>query len=120
MSPDPLAPARGCILGLALAGLFWLAVFALIGCEPQTGGSVQLPPAQYQRDTSAAVHFRDRMEIERICSERVGHYSQACADIGGMNIWIENPCNVADQHWYPALLCHEIGHRNGWPADHRS
>ena len=57
-------------------------------------------------------------EIEAICAEKLDHYAAACADINASRIWIENPCYVADQHWYPALLCHELAHNNGWPAGH--
>jgi hypothetical protein len=109
---------------IALCLIFWglviFGVLSLVGCEQETGGNIMLPPEQYQGNASAAVHFAARLDVERICSERVGRHSNACASIGGPNIWIENPCHVADQHWYPALLCHELGHRNSWPADHRS
>ena len=95
-----------------------VTALALVGCEQETGGSIMAPPERYQGNTSAVVHFSDRLDVERICTERVGRYSTACAQIGGPNIWIENPCHVADQHWYPALLCHEVAHVNLWPADH--
>lgn len=123
MTPDPLAPARGCVNGLALAGLGWLVVFgaliALAGCdEPETGGTILAPPERYQGNAIVVVRFDERLEIERICSERVGHYAMACADVGRGSIYTENPCGVQDG-WYAELLCHELAHRNGWPADHR-
>jgi hypothetical protein len=112
----------GCALSIAYCMASWALIIvgflALVGCEQETGGSIMAPPERYQGNTSAAVHFSDRLEAERICTERVGRASTACANIGGPNIWIENPCHVADQHWYPALLCHELAHVNSWPADH--
>ena len=114
---------NACLLSLALWVVIIVGALALAGCEDATeyGGSAVLPPAQYQVDASSFVRFGDRVDIQRECTGRVGNHSIACATIGGGSIWIENPCDVyqADrsQH-YAALLCHELGHVNGWPADH--
>lgn len=35
-------------------------------------------------------------------------------------ITISNPCKTEAPGWYERTLCHEIGHANGWPADHSS
>lgn len=98
------------------------AAFAVLGCEePETAGAIATPPARYQGDTTAIVHHGDSVDIERICTGRVGHYAIACADIGGSFMWIENPCDVARKdhsQWYAALKCEEIGHLNGWSSDH--
>jgi hypothetical protein len=118
--------ARGirnaCLPSLILWALIVWGVLSLVSCsEPEYGGSIELPPEQYQRNTSAAVHFGERFEVTAECQDKVGHPVAACATIGGPNIWIENPCDVArfDRgQWYARLLCHEMGHANGWPADH--
>lgn len=31
---------------------------------------------------------------------------------------IGNPCTIDRPDWYSNLLCHELGHVNGWPANH--
>lgn len=33
-------------------------------------------------------------------------------------ITMPNPCKTATPGWYERTLCHELGHVNGWPADH--
>lgn len=33
-------------------------------------------------------------------------------------ITLANPCHSPQQGWYERALCHELGHANGWPADH--
>jgi len=93
---------------------------ALVSCDqPQTGGSIIPPPERYQGNGMAIIITADRHEIEEICADKLNHYASACADIGGAGrVWIENPCHVAHQHWYPALLCHEIAHVRMWPANH--
>ena len=120
-----MSVARGirnaCLPALILWALIIAGVLALVGCEQETGGNIMLPPERYQGNGMAIVITADRHEIERICADKLNHYAAACADIGGPGrVWIENPCHVADQHWYPALLCHEIGHVRSWPADHRN
>jgi hypothetical protein len=30
MTEDPLAPSRGCLIGLILGGLFWAAIVAVV------------------------------------------------------------------------------------------
>ena len=118
-----MSVARGirnaCLPSLVLWALIALAVLSLVSCdEPETGGSILVPPERYQADRTSAVMFANRFQIEAICAEKLDHYAAACADINASRIWIENPCYVADQHWYPALLCHELAHNNGWPAGH--
>jgi hypothetical protein len=41
-----------------------------------------------------------------------------CADDSGL--FISNPCTLPGAGWYERALCHELGHVNGWAADHSS
>jgi hypothetical protein len=94
--------------GLVLVLPFWI----LVACV-----SFGFPPVGYQGSVSAAVHFMDQAAVAAICEERGLSLTAACAEIGGSQIWIENPCDWPGDS-YAQLLCHEIGHINGWPANH--
>jgi hypothetical protein len=75
------------------------------------------PPVRFQHDTSATITFTDPPEIARQCHAPVDE-TEGCADIGPVHrkIWITNPCRVREH--YAQILCHELGHLNGWPANH--
>jgi len=44
--------------------------------------------------------------------------TDAC-ETGG-RIIAPNPCSFPDTDAYARILCHEIGHANGWPSTHGS
>lgn len=61
--------------------------------------------------------------IAQRCLERSGSDQtelkeaiQACRN--SVMITVTNPCAEGDLGWYANLLCHEMGHANGWPANH--
>lgn len=76
--------------------------------------SVPRPPERYQESRSAVVDFMGEGEAYAYCTSTIGTPAIACAN--GYRIWIDNPC--LHQGPYAALLCHELGHVNGWPGDH--
>lgn len=80
------------------------------------------PPKRFQGDTiSTRVEFTS--DVAGRCAE-VGLRDvadtivNACAIVGTKRreIIIGNPCR--EYGAYARHLCHEIGHLNGWPADH--
>jgi antirestriction protein ArdC len=42
--------------------------------------------------------------------------TNACAT--GERLVLPNPCAFGSNDRYAALLCHELGHANGWPPTH--
>lgn len=59
----------------------------------------------------AAAQFKCRKNAH----EDVSHI--ACSRSG---VWyLENPCAIGSG-WYANVLCHELGHINGWAADHKN
>jgi len=40
----------------------------------------------------------------------------SCSD--GVMLTVANPCYVDFDGWYARMLCHEMGHTNGWAANH--
>lgn len=80
-----------------------------------------LPPARYQGDATVSVSFASTRGVNDRCAQVVGqsppgrHWG-ACHLSTGIIIF-PNPCLYPDQP-YAKLMCHELGHANGWPADH--
>jgi hypothetical protein len=76
---------------------------------------VQRPPAEYQRSRPVLVEFVTPEAVMLRCMQRGAFLpSIACAD--REVITIGNPCAFGGA--YAAILCHELGHANGWPPHH--
>jgi hypothetical protein len=63
--------------------------------------------------------FKSAAEVNRYCAGGVvlcDRVFYACAS--GRRITMPNPCDYPAGDEYAALLCHELGHLNGWPATH--
>ena len=70
------------------------------------------PPVRYQGDAIAGVVFTTEAHVQRMCPQ-VRH---AVGCTVGSAIYVPNPCRWNDP--YATLLCHELGHVNGWTANH--
>ena len=104
----------GLLAAFAFSGLFWL-VLLLSSCEQPSAGQAtwrDKPPARYQGDVTAGVVFTSEGRVQRMCPQI--SYAVGCT-VGG-TIYVPNPCRWNDP--YATLLCHEMGHVNGWPAGH--
>lgn len=93
----------------AASGLLLL----LAACEP--GRQASEPPKRYQGDAVAAVSFQTSPTCGGATHE-AGVSVEACAGGGWINA--PNPCQWPGTDTYAQLLCHEVGHVNGWPANH--
>jgi hypothetical protein len=73
------------------------------------------PPDRYMGDTAAVVIF----SIQTV-KDNCGDAALGCSGFsnGVPIIAAPNPCPLALRDLYAAILCHEIGHLNGWPATH--
>jgi len=103
-------------IGVGLCATFWLAIILLLtGCAATTSG-VQLPPERFRHDTVVAVKFETDAAMR--CQE-IGAPPGSAACFGQGLAIMPNPCDLLWSHEiFARLMCHEIGHRNGWPADH--
>lgn len=82
-----------------------------------------IPPERYQGDVGAIVIFGNRDVIAGMCgapnAQGVGPIACTHSEPGTVPIIaFPNPCLFAAKDVYAALLCHEVGHANQWPATH--
>jgi hypothetical protein len=83
-----------------------------------------LPPVKYQGNTAAIVVTIDNPNSKNTCGVAPeGYVTLACAfkKKGAPIVLMPNPCRypeAADELSYAHLLCHELGHVNGWNSTH--
>lgn len=73
------------------------------------------PPVRYTKNNTAFVHFTDKKSIARGCLD---DRDEACSFGPPNELYVPNPCKFDARDDYARLLCHEIGHLNGWPDNH--
>jgi hypothetical protein len=98
-----------------------LAVAAITLAPNSTTISDARPPQRFHDDRTVTVQFTDQTGINRVCHPRfgappAGMKTNACAT--GKRVVAPNPCEFDQSDAYAHLLCHELGHMNGWPATH--
>lgn len=80
------------------------------------------PPQRFQGDKVAVVVFGGRPVIEYLCgkpnADGVGPIACTGEKKHTTVMALPNPCAFADFDFYAAIVCHELGHANGWPASH--
>ncbi len=96
------------------------AAAALAPGEP-TRFSDGRPPERFQGNTSVRLEVTDQAGIERAChplfgAPPAGMQTQACQT--GDRVIAPNPCTFPQTETYARLLCHELGHANGWASTH--
>ena len=75
------------------------------------------PPTRFQGDNAAAVLFVAPGLIDQLCGKApAGYITEACQE--GETIVLPNPCLFPHDDNFARLSCHELGHRNLWPASH--
>ena len=79
--------------------------------------------AQPNRETLIRMEFLQSDHVAHRCLQRRGQGDanpmreiEACRN--SVMITIGNPCWRDKPDWYANLFCHELGHVNGWPANH--
>lgn len=80
------------------------------------------PPPRYTRNATAFVHFAGEQAITAKCDaddpSPADMTTEGCSFGPPNEIYIPNPCTFPAGDRYARLLCHEIGHLNGWPDNH--
>ena len=78
-----------------------------------------VPPARFQRDAVAQVWFVSPGAVDLICDQKgLGFNVVACSYPAQRKIIVPNPCLADPREYYGRMLCHELGHINGWPGNH--
>jgi hypothetical protein len=79
------------------------------------------PPIRYQKDVTVTIHFQSPEKIDRdsqgprsVCGSAVFAYTNA----NNKTMHMPNPCTYPQTDAYARLMCHEMGHVNGWPGYH--
>ena len=81
------------------------------------------PGADYRKSKALRVEFLSPSKVGMRCASR-GATAYGRPTLNGMGcsntvmMTVMNPCDLKDAGWYADLLCHEMGHSNGWPANH--
>lgn len=89
-----------------------LAALTLSACEPAP--AVERPPPQYHADRNSMVTFTTDPDAAcRPLSRPTDRRIPACEYYGALIV--PNPCGQTGA--YADLLCHELGHANGWVHD---
>ena len=78
------------------------------------------PPERFQQNATVTLEVQDQAGIDRICHPLfgrppAGRKTDACQT--GRRVIAPNPCNFPKEA-YARLLCHELGHANGWSRRH--
>ncbi len=81
------------------------------------------PPVKYQGNTATVLVTIDDANTEKTCGVAPeGWHYMACEyrdkKTGTPIILIPNPCKYDETDEYAHLLCHELGHVNGWNRTH--
>lgn len=84
-----------------------------------------LPPYRFQQDARVVTVYAAQREIDRRCGKSTvpGVVRIACKRsrlFGGSVLYLPNPCPWGHSETYARWTCHELGHANGWTAEHES
>jgi len=80
------------------------------------------PPVRYRGNVGAYVHFTTQFVITAKCDagdpDPPDLYTVACAWGPPNELYLPNPCWFPKTDSYARIVCHEMGHLNGWPDNH--
>lgn len=94
-----------------------IPIWALIAWAAMSLANAQMPPRQFQGGTEARIAFMAQDQVNWLCNtKRQANTLQACVIDG--TIIAPNPCQAPGP--YARIMCHEMAHINGYPAEHPS
>jgi hypothetical protein len=116
------------LLGASVVLIVWmLCALATVPVQgavtPNKGTEVQgtinsdLPPLKYRGDISTTVAFVN--DLNKACGEPPKDKRWLGCRRGGI-VYMPNPCPTGQVEEYAKIMCHEMGHVNGWTRDHPS
>ena len=97
------------------------AAAAMIAPPKPTPFSNGRPPARFQGHATVTLEITDQAGIDRICHPLFGRPPANMKTDGcqtGDRVVLPNPCDFPETDRYAAMLCHELGHANGWSRNH--
>lgn len=80
-------------------------------------GVAPLPQPKYMGNKIVIVKFVDDANTKKNCGVASEGHIVACSGIGQDWMILPNACQFKDDP-YARVVCHELGHSNGWPANH--
>lgn len=98
---------------------FWKAALAapllLSATEPLDMRTINdgPPPARYMSSATVQVAFGG---VKECGTPPEGYTFEGCQR--GDTIYVPNPCDHMKEGKFAVILCHELGHRNGWNRTH--
>lgn len=92
------------------------------------GGQPHMPPVPpvdytYPSTDKVEIRFLNPLSVHVACGGDIVQFMTgnrqifACAGVNKTWIIMPDPCAHTDES-YARLMCHELGHTKGWPADH--
>ena len=101
--------------------LLVLAVAAAMTAPPKpTPFSNGRPPTRFQGHATVTLQIADQAGIDAICHPLFGRPPAGMRTDGcqtGDRVILPNPCDFPEDR-YATMLCHELGHANGWSRNH--
>jgi hypothetical protein len=103
------------MLGVVIAAAAAVAAHSTIASDG-------MPPLRFRGDKEIRVTFKQQPLIDHACRDfaaPAGFKRLACTHVSvfGSIITMPNPCEFEFDP-YAVLMCHELGHANGWPSTH--
>lgn len=96
---------------------------ALSSPASQLNGTMNagLPPVRFQNNAVAIVVFTDRIGIDAECGVAPPPYTViACTKAIGDTpvVFMPNACPAGATEYFARIMCHEMGHVQGWSGEH--
>jgi hypothetical protein len=109
------------VVSLGCSGCATTEYYAPIPKSAPSLYSNERPPERFQGNATIVLTTADQTGVDQACLAQFGPAPEgmktdAC-ETGG-RIFAPNPCSFPETDLYARILCHEIGHANGWPATH--
>lgn len=101
-----------------------LGALSAASAQPIALGTVNsgMPPERFRGNAASVVVFTDRAGIEAICGKsEPPNIMLACRRAfpnGTPLVVMPNPCLLGESEFFAKIMCHEMGHVNGWTGNH--
>lgn len=99
-------------------------VCSVASAQPVAMGTVNsgLPPERFRGNAAALVYFTDRTGVEQLCgTAEPPNIMIACKRSfagDGVIVIMPNPCLIGEAEFFAKIMCHEMGHVQGWGGNH--